>query len=428
MEDGVRLSGKEVDRLRVLVAVGAGELSRTTAAQQVGVSVRQLKRLLRRYREEGPAGLCSRQRGRASNRRLGDEVRRQVIALATSHYVGFGPTLLQEKLAAVHDIELAVETVRTLLREAGLWRVKRRRRQVHPLRERRPRFGELIQIDGSLHDWFEGRAERCTLLAFIDDASGRMTAARFLPAETTAGYFAVLGEHLHRYGRPLSLYSDRHSIFVLNDRQGRELEGRTQLGRALKTLDIEAICAYSPQAKGRVERLFQTCQDRLVKEMRLLGIDSLAAANAYLPQFIAFFNDRFAVAPRSLQDAHRPLLQSPRALDLILAEHSQRTLSKNLTCQYRGHLYQVLADDRRRRLAGQHITVCERSDGEVVLLIDGAELTHTVGPRRRDIVVVVDDKTINAQLNAAVARRSPVAPSPTHPWKRAFKPQRIATS
>lgn len=427
MEDGVTLSRKEVERLQAVIAVSAGTVSRGTAARQIGVSVRQLKRLLRRYRDQGAAGLRSRRRGRPSNRRLRDEIRAQVVALATGRYVGFGPTLLQEKLAADQGLTIAVETVRTVLLEAGLWRAKRRRREVHPLRERRPRLGELIQVDGSLHDWFEGRGKYCTLLAFIDDATSRITAARFVPAETTAGYFAVLGEHLRRYGRPLSLYSDRHSIFVLNDRLGQEIDGCTQLGRALETLDIEAICAYSPQAKGRIERLFQTCQDRLVKEMRLRDIASLEAANVYLPQFMAFFNERFAIAPRSPEDAHRPLLHSTRTLDLILAVQTERILSKNLSCQYRRRLYQVTADDRRRRLAGHRVTVCECNDGEVVLLADGEELPHTVGPRRRDSVVVADDKTLNAKVDAAVERRSASrTPSPSHPWKRPFKPQSAA--
>lgn len=429
MEDGVTLSGQEVERLRVLVAVVAGELDRASAALKLGISRRQLKRLLRRYREQGPTGLRSRRRGRPSNRRLRDDVRRTVVELARSRYAGFGPTLLQEKLVAEHGLELAIESVRQLLLGAGLWRAKRRRREVHPTRERRPRFGELIQADGSPHDWFEGRADSCTLLGFIDDASSRITAARFMPAETTAGYFTLLDQHLRCFGRPLSLYTDRHSIFVLNDRQGRTLEGRTQLGRALESLDIEAICASSPQAKGRVERLFQTCQDRLVKEMRLLGIDSLEAANDYLPRFIAFFNERFAVAPRSAQDAHRPLLHSSRALDLLLAEQSTRILSKNLTCQYRGQLYQVQADRRRRRLGGHRITVCERSDGEVALLVGDEELPYQLGPRQSSRVAVVDDKTVNAAVDAAIGRRAtPRPPSPQHPWKRAFKPQRVTVS
>ena len=424
MEDGITLSAKEVARLRVLVSVGAGEVGRATAALQLGIGVRQLKRLLRRYRENGPAGLQSRRRGLPSNRRLGDDVRGAVIELAKTRYVGFGPTLLAEKLAAEHGLDLAIESVRQILLSAGLWRARRRRRQIHPARERRPCFGELIQIDGSPHDWFEGRAERCTLLAFIDDATGRITAARFMPTETTAGYFMVLGDHLHRYGRPLSLYSDRHSIFVVNDREGRTFEGRTQFGRALETLDIEAICANSPQAKGRIERLFQTCQDRLVKEMRLLGIDSIVGANDYLPRFIAFFNERFSVTPRGCDDAHRPLVQSTRALALVLAEHQTRTLSKNLDCQYRGQQYLVQADDRRRRLAGQHITVCQRHDGEVVLLHGDEELPYRLGPHRPPAVVVVDDKTLNAQVDAVVARRSTRPPAPTHPWRRALKPQR----
>ena len=217
---GLSLSVREVERLRVLVAVGAGELSRETAALQLGISGRQLKRLLRRYRDEGLTGLRSRRRGQPSNRRLRAEIRTRVLDLAQSRYVGFGPTLLQEKLVAEAGIDLSIESVRQLLMAAGLWRARRRRREVHPSRERRPRFGELIQIDGSPHDWFEGRAAKCTLLAFIDDATGRITAARFSPAETTADYFVILAEHLSRYGRPISLYSDRHSIFLVLDVRG----------------------------------------------------------------------------------------------------------------------------------------------------------------------------------------------------------------
>ena len=413
---------KEVERLRVVVAVEAGAISRGTAAMQLGITHRQLKRVLKRFRQEGPVGLRSRQRGQASNRRLRTEVRQQVLDLARTRYVGFGPTLLQEKLLADAELTLSVESVRQLLIEAGLWRSRRRQREVHPPRERRPRFGELIQVDGSPHDWFEGRAARCTLLAFIDDATGRVTAARFTPTETTAGYFIVLSDHLRAYGRPISLYSDRHSIFLINDRKGVEIDGETQLERALKTLDIEGICAHSPQAKGRIERLFQTCQDRLVKEMRLRGIDSMDAANDYLPQFIAFFNERFVVEPRSPDDAHRPVLHSARALGLILSEQTTRTLSKNLTFQYRRQLYQVQADQRRRRLAGQCVVVCACSDGEIVVLNEDQELPYALGPRQSPAVPVVDDKTVNAQVDAAVTRRSTVTkPSAEHPWKRGLK-------
>ena len=427
MKDGVTLSRKESERLRLLTAVKSGELSRLSAAERLGVCVRQLKRLLRRLRDEGPEGLVSRRRGRASNRRLRDETRAQVIELAGTRYRGFGPTLLHEKLVSEHGLTLSVESVRQVLVSAGQWKARRRRREVHPSRERRPRFGELIQIDGSPHDWFEGRAERCTLLAFIDDATGRITAARFMPTETTAGYFLLLGEHLRRYGRPHSLYSDRHSIFVLNEREGSTPEGRTQFGRALEQLEIEGICAYSPQAKGRVERLFRTCQDRLVKEMRLLEISSMEAANDFLPQFVAWFNTRFAVVPSSAGDAHRAVVESPRALQLILCERETRKLSKDLGCQHRGQHLLVQADHRRRRLAGQRITVCNLPDGEIVLLSgELEELPWRPGPRKSSPVKVEDDKTLNAQVDAVVARRPVTTPADTHPWKRAFKATRAS--
>ena len=247
-----------------------------------------------------------------------------------------------------------------------------------------------------------------------------------MSAETTAGYFMVLDEHLRRYGRPHSLYSDRHSIFVLNEREGSTPEGRTQFGRAINQLGIEGICAHSPQAKGRVERLFRTCQDRLVKEMRLRGISSMAAANGYLSEFITFFNARFAVTPSSAEDAHRPLTESSRALALILAEQETRKLTKDLGCQYRGQHLLVEADHRRRRLAGQRITVCSLPDGEIVLLADEEELPWRLGPRKSSPVKVVDDKTLNAQIDAVVARRSSPTPADTHPWKRAFKSTRAS--
>ena len=413
---------QEVERLGVLVVVESGVLSRETAALQMGISNRQLKRLLRRLREEGPAGLLSRRLGQPSNRRLRAEVRAQVVELAPTRYRDFGPTLLQEKLLADTSLKLSIESVRKTLGEAGLWKAKRRRREIHPPRERRFRFWALIQLDGSPHDWFEGRAERCTLLAFIDDATSRMAAARFETAESTAGYFAVRNEHLLRDGRPISLYSDRHSIFLIHDRKGQKIDGLTQLGRALETMHIEGICAHSPQAKERIERLFQTCQDRLVKEMRLQGINSIAAACLYLSQFMAFFNERFAVAPHASEDAHRPVLKTLRELDLILTEQTMRTLSKNLTIQHRRKFYQVKADLRARRLAGRRITVCDCRDGEVVLLADNEALPYSVGPRKATAVAVVDETLLNRQVAAAVARSTTrPSPAPEHPWTKSYK-------
>src|SRR5205085_10363476 len=223
-------------------------------------------------------------------------------------YYDFGPTLAHEKLIAVHGLRLAVESVRQLLITEGLWRMRRARKVViHQLRERRARVGELIQIDGSPHDWFEGRAEKCTLLVMVDDATSRLMHMQFVECETTFNYFEAVRAYIALHGKPGAFYSDKFSVFRVNIPNALTGTGLTQFGRAMKELGVELICAHSPQAKGRVERANQTLQDRLVKELRLRSISSVGAANAYLPEFIADFNSRFAVEPRSKQDAHQPL-------------------------------------------------------------------------------------------------------------------------
>jgi len=294
----ITMSHKELDRLEIIQAVAGKQLKQLEAARRLGLSVRQVKRLVQRYRDEGAAGLVSRRRGRRANNALADGVRQAVLALVRKHYADFGPTLACEKLAERHGHLLSVETLRQWMIADGLWAPKRRRQaRIHPRRPRRPCLGELVQIDGSPHDWFEGRGPRCTLIVFIDDATGRLMALRFAPAETTQAYMETLAQHLEQHGRPVALYSDKHSIFRVNrpDREG-EL---TQFSRALKTLDIAPIHANSPQAKGRVERANQTLQDRLVKELRLRGIDDIDAANDFLPAFMADYNARFAVAPQT---------------------------------------------------------------------------------------------------------------------------------
>ena len=240
--------------------------------------------LVRLWRSEGDAGLVSRQRGRPSNNRLSDECRARIIDLLKGKYAGFGATLAAEKLAEVEAITVSAETLRQMQIGLGLWRAKTRRaKRVFQLRERRPRFGELIQIDGSPHDWFEGRGPRCTLIVFIDDATGRLTALRFAPAETTRAYLEALRDHVLAHGRPLAVYSDRHGIFRVNAKDAQSGDGKTAFGRVVARLDIASIQALTPQAKGRVERANQTLQDRLVKETRLVGVSSIEAANAFLP-------------------------------------------------------------------------------------------------------------------------------------------------
>ncbi len=420
-EETIALTQRALHRLKVIEAVTDRRLTQTEAGGQLGLTPRQVKRLVAAYRARGAAGLVSQRLGQPSNRRLKEPLREAIRALLVARYPDFGPTLAQEKLLEVHQIEVSIETVRQLQMELGLWRPKRRQAaRTFQLRERRGRFGELIQIDGSPHDWFEGRGPRCTLIVFIDDATGRLVQLRFAPSETTAVYMGVLRRHLEQYGRPVALYSDRHSIFRINQVEPANGATTTQFGRALEGLDIEAIHAHTPQAKGRVERANQTLQDRLVKELRLRGINDLESANAYLPAFMADFNPRFAVAPSSEEDAHRLLLHSPRALELLLAEQEERTLAKNLTLQYRNVAYQLRHAGPGYRLRGAKVTVCALTDGEVVLLREGRELPYTTYRKGERPPPVEDEKTLNERVDAALAKQSskPSKPAPEHPWRK----------
>ncbi|XXY98346.1 ISNCY family transposase [Acidithiobacillus sulfuriphilus] len=273
-------------------------------------------------------------------------LREEALALVRTHYADFGPTLAVEKLAERHGHVVSAETLRQWMLAAGLWQARSRRvAAIHPRRPRRAGRGELVQIDGSPHDWLEDRGPRCTLIVFIDDATGALMALRLVPAETTQAYMETLRAYLQQHGRPVALYSDRHSIFRVNhpDREG-EL---TQFTRALQTLDIQAIHAHSSQAKGRVERANQTLQDRLVKELRLQGIGDLEAANAFLPSFLAAFNRRYAVTPQNPIDAHRPVRHDAQEIDQILCLHHHRTLSKNLSFQFRNRLLRQAVSQAR---------------------------------------------------------------------------------
>ncbi|VWB34966.1 integrase [Burkholderia lata] len=267
------------------------------AAERLGLTVRQIERLVIRYRESGAAGLTSRKRGRPGNRRLDEELARRALTIIRDRYADFGPTLACEKLSECHGIQLAKETVRRLMTDAGLW-VPRRQRppKVYQPRARRACLGELIQIDGSDHRWFEERAPACTLLVYIDDATSRLMMLHFTQTESTFSYFEATRAYIERHGKPGAFYSDKASVFrnVKPDKTGNRV---TPFGRAMYELNIDTFCANSSSAKGRVERAHLTLQDRLVKEMRLRGINTIADANAYAPSFIAMYNARFAKPP-----------------------------------------------------------------------------------------------------------------------------------
>src|SRR5512139_1697943 len=344
MDKLLEMSAKELSRLEVMQRLSKKQMSQAEAGRILSLSERQIKRLLRAYRQTGAAALVSKHRGRKANNRLSEEVKRKALNLLKTKYQGFGPTLAHEKLVEKDKLTLSDESVRKLMIEEGLWKPRKAKKVViHQLRERRACFGELVQIDGSPHDWFEGRAEACVLLVFIDDATGKLVQLLFVESESFFSYCEAAETYFRQSGKPVAFYSDKHGIFRVNMPSAGSRTDLTQFGRAMQELDIQIICANSPQAKGRVERVNQTLQDRLVKEMRLRGIANMMAGNAYLPEFIVDFNRRFAVEPRSSVDAHRRLT-AKEDLARILTWQETRTLSKNLTLQFQKIVYQIQTD------------------------------------------------------------------------------------
>lgn len=412
------MTTKDLLRNQVMAQLMEGKLDQAGAAARLGISVRQIKRLKRRLLDEGAPGLLSKKRGMPSNRRTSPELMGKAITLIKERYADFGPTLACEKLNELHDIKLSVETVRQAMVGAGLWRAKRGAgAKTHAMRDRRPRRGELIQIDGSPHDWFEGRAARCCLLVFIDDATGELMALRFVNTETTLGYMGLLEEYIGAHGLPAALYSDRHSIFRVNKGDDKDAsDHQTQFARALEQLGIEGIQANSPQAKGRVERANQTLQDRLVKEMRLQGINSQECANAWLPQFIRAFNRRFAVVPSMPEDANVPYTGTDEALRRILSIHTTRRLSKNLSCQFDGLLYQVQTTGQGLGLRGAEVTIVTHPTAPTSILWQGRVLEHVCSSKAVKQHQAVDGKDVNDKVDQVVAKRA--AQPIGHPWKR----------
>lgn len=409
LDEVLGMSASERERAWLVRRYVDEGLSQREASERLGIGVRQFKRLVRVWRREGDAGLVSRQRGRPSNNRLADECRARIIDLLKGKYEGFGPTFAAEKLKAVEGIAVSAETLRQMQIGLGLWRPKKRRaRRVFQLRERRARFGELIQIDGSPHNWFEGRGPRCTLIVFIDDATGRLTALRFASTETTRSYLEALRDQVLAHGRPLAFYSDRHGIFRVNAKDADSGDGKTEFGRVAARLDIVSIQALTPQAKGRVERANQTLQDRLVKEMRLAGVSSIDAANAFVPGFVDWWNKTLAVSPRDAADAHRPWTGTSDALEDTLARREERTLSKALTFRSNGTVYCVRTEGPGTALRGAKVNLHHHLRGDMTVHYKERILPVTACRAYAVPDPAEDEKTLDLRLDTIVAaQRTP---------------------
>jgi len=376
MEKLFNMTQKDLSVHNLILKVQEKGIKQVKAAELLGVSDRHFRRLFKAFKEQGPKGLLSKRRGKPSNSRIKDNIRASIVEKLKSTYTECGPTFAWEKLVQVEKIMISPETVRKIMIQEGLWEARKRKRlKIHQQRNRREHEGELVQIDGSPHAWFEERAPKCCLLGFIDDATSKAKHLSFVEVESTASYFKGFKEYMIKHGKPLAYYSDRLSVFrVNNEKEGYRKLGLTEAGRALKELGVELICANSPQAKGRIERLFQTLQDRLVKEMRLRGISSIEEGNRYLEEYIKEHNHLFSVSAAKSEDVHRAV--SMEELDRAFCYKTERKLTKNLELSYNGRILQVQIQEPGYALRGAKVMVEETLGGQVRIVYQGKELEY----------------------------------------------------
>ncbi len=421
----LQMSSEEFDRASVIREVVEGRLTQHRAADLLSRSDRQVRRMVQRYRSEGPRGLVHRARGRPSNRRISEEARSQATALMHEEaYRDYGPTLLSEALMQLKGIKLSNETVRRLMIAEGLWEPRKAKARPRQWRERKGCLGEMVQMDTSIHDWFEARGETAVLIAIIDDATSRLF-CRFYPTDSTATNMACLRGYIRAYGLPRSLYVDRASHFVTTREASvnEQLSGdsaQTQIQRALAELKIEHIMAYSPQAKGRIERCFGTLQDRLVKGMRQAGIAAIDEANAYLEQvFLPMWNERFTCEPRDKFDAHR----SPAGIDLdaIFSRQETRCVCDDYTFSYRSHKCQIERCSVAAGLRRSQVIIEERLDGTRKVRWRGRYLRWHVLPEPSRKKAAKKKRKAEPAACGAKTRRKP---APDHPWRRRCLPKR----
>jgi transposase len=411
-EDRVIMSVKELRRVSVIRQTMEKQLTQVKAGTLLGLTTRHIRRLIERVEQEGDQGLAHRGRGMPSNRRLPAKVKAKALRLYAQRYGDFGPTLAAEKLAECHGVPISDETLRRWLRERGIDHFTRRKRPHRVWRERKAHVGELVQLDGSHHDWFEGRGPRCVLMAYIDDANSRVF-ARFYEYEGTIPAMDSFQRYMQHYGIPLAIYADKHTTYQSPgpptvEEQWAGVTPTSQFGRALGELGVELIAAHSPQAKGRVERLFKTVQDRLVKELRLAGIATIEAANRFVEAWLPSYNRRFSVQPAQPADLHRPRPAS-RDLDRSLCIKTTRCLRRDWTVAHHGQLYQV-----RTNVRATHVMVEERVDGTMRITHHGRPLAYHAIPARPERV---------AEPPKAQVPRRPVKPTPAHPWRKRLLPE-----
>jgi len=398
------MTEEELHRKTIVEQAIAKRITQKEGAARLHTSERNFRRILFRYRQNGDIGLVSKHRGKPSNHRLEDDKRETIVEMiADPKYSGFGPTLMSEKLEEYQGIVVSRETVRQLMIEEGRHHPRVKKKRVHLQRERRERRGELVQIDGSYHAWLEGRGPKACLLLFVDDATSAVLAAEFVNQESFFAYGKLCKTYFRSTGLPVAFYSDKFSVFRANS----SIEAVTQFRRALEALGIDLICANSPQAKGRVERANQTFQDRLVKEMRLRGINDYQAANAYLPEFILFYNRKFAVLPRSTGDDHLPL-DPAIDLDFLFSIQDIRTISKDLLIQFDHVTYQIITNRPPQNLIKREVLVTQDESGAISAYLNHQKLTLKIIHKQPKQIQVVSSKSLDHPV---------YVPPVNHPWR-----------
>lgn len=376
----ISMTTREIDRLNLIRQCLDKKITKRLAAKTLDITEQHLSRLIKRYQQDGAIGIVSQKRGKSSNRSYSESFRELVISYIKKDFYDYGPTLAAEKLKEHYKLHICKETARQWMIEEGLWHpFQKPTPKLHLSRQRRACIGELLQIDGSHHDWFEGRGPFCTLLVFIDDATSMIMELFFCNDETTLHYFNVFKNYVLRYGVPRSIYNDKHGVFKVNHPEAKSGNGLTQFGRVLETLGVESIFATSPQAKGRVERANRILQDRLVKSLRFYNISDIQAANIFLEKFRQEYNQKFAKIPMDFNNLHRNLTEEEKnTLDKLFSIQNARTISKDLQVRHEGTIYNIVEPEQAHRLQQAQVLVCENINGQISIYHQDKALNYEV--------------------------------------------------
>lgn len=412
------MSQKEVSRYDTIQSLIDGRINGAEAAEQIGLSIRQVKNIKARVVREGAIGITHKNRGRSSNRKISEEKVKEIEKIVRGKYYDFGPTFAAEKLEENHQITIGKEKLRQLMAQWGLRKIKSRKqpKNMHMWRPRKDNFGEMQQFDGSYHKWLEDRAGELCLLLSIDDATGKITHAKFDYNEGVMAVFKFWREYSDKNGLPVSVYLDKFSTYKVNHKNAVDnKELKTQFERAMKEMGVKPITAHSPEAKGRVERVFGTLQDRLVKEMRLAGISTIEEANEFLKEYIPRFNAKFAVIPNRKADLHRNInTQLKEELPRIFSRQSQRKVNNDYTVMFEGKYFQLDKEQPTTVYKKDAVIVEEHLDGKTMINLRGYYLNYIVLPER-------PKKMIDIKLQALTQdKQSDWKPPANHPWRKSF--------